>query len=235
MKRLVALVVVLMLLRGSCMAEEILFRGIPWGMGITEVIEILRVEFQWDEVMYGEDTLHRIWDYHVPFSDSFLTNNLLGYNHIPENVCGYYYSLPHRIPVAGYDYVDATIYAHYDLQGSDIDTSVDSSKFYAAEYCFEAEELSATYKDLVDKLTYLYGDGEIVEDNEEITDGFPIIRWDGDNNTALSIRAKLGFDYKDRSGEVYLNYYKTDCDEIIAGIDRIEKNKAMESVDVSGL
>ncbi|MBR0229391.1 MAG: hypothetical protein IJQ62_13680 [Clostridia bacterium] len=230
MKRVALLIFVFLLIYPTALADEILFRGIPWYSSFEKVQESFGEDIPVDGVdgidMFLVDELNA----------DFANINSVDSVNYPSGWMGV-------SPVGWFDFkagghlVD-TLYVlcSYGFEEGRVLTSIDSSRLYLAAYQFSNGD-EAAYLDLQKKLTTLYGTGN--ETNEDVKLANDLIlrhstRWDGDNGTAAVLTLNA---YKNGDGSyLYSNLWLTYS---IAGADEIIKVMASEVIadpnDLTGL
>lgn len=216
------------------MADEILFRNIPWGTSATALSNLIKME---EVEIYEDMPLEhaRMLEYEHSFD---YTDRNTGFK-----VCGYTYTESKRIKVAGYPVYMITGYCAYGRDGDTVLYDKNDSRMYAAQYVFNIVDYAAAYSDLQNKLTSLYGKCVETEDSISVLeDGgwrdvpIYISTWSGDNGTQVALACSSD----ENRGNVWSNWlnlvYKNTLfdeeldkisdlvyrDETIAEKDRIE-------------
>ena len=229
MKKILAIMLTVVFF-GCCVAyadtdEEILFRDIPWGIGIDEVKNALSDFGLWRDVK-GCNNAH--WSYKDPNTRS-LTEN--GYQGGCKNS-----NDEEPFEVEGYPcYI--LVYCAYGLDDNGkVLRDRKSSEFYMASYNFDTKNIDTelAYEDFKEKLSELYGAGEettsnsegaILVDNDTFSFQSTIMltEWIGANNTAVLLRAE--WDTKTNLGiSLVIAYGRTDYDSQLTEIENaIEK------------
>ncbi len=170
MKRKFALAITILVLVSSCaFADEVTFRGIPWGSNVETLEKALKSDGVFISSMDG---------FAVPYPALFKISRskqafaLLqdGVNQSREEI-GWFTTAGFITPlkVAGYDVELISAYSFYGLSDGAISTEKKDSVFYAAEYTFDVRDKEAAYRDLKEKLTVLYGDPIEIEDKAALT------------------------------------------------------------------
>ena len=214
------------------LADEITFRGIPWGTPAYQV-EILLID------QLGNSTYTYARKDQMPYLDAMTEITL--YPHTEQNTGYSIVAMVRPKPtVAGYDVYAINCYSYFGRARHIPAERFLDSKFFAAEYQLKADNLETAYNDLQGKLTYLYGECISTKD-KRISDYYHCTStWRGDNNTAVSLVAHYSSDEDDdKSGTVKLMYYKTDCDETLRAIENAVKSMELEKQykdsDLNGL
>lgn len=234
MRRLSALLLTMFLLVPAAQAEEIAFRGIPWGISVLEVQKHIQEQFDMSAEMFL-DPQKNCLPYSAAMAEEYLTPQT-------EHKCGYAnMQFARNQSVAGYKLYSIEWHAFFGETQDGISLECADSEFYFAEYSLKADDIEIAYADLQGKLSYLYGECTTTKEQDTYTDKYTCTStWHGDNNTAVTLFAKYTTHKdKDKSGKVYLRYYKTDCDEKLQSIDKAVKQMELveqyKNSDLSGL
>lgn len=222
MKRVLAMIVCLVLLGSmapSALADEILFRGIPWGSSITEVDAALREEQGFSDGLYMSDEYYmRRWD-NIESRFDVIHNDMYA-----SGWHGSDYGDDDTV-VAGYKVGRTQVYCAYGIgEEGTILRDEEDSIFYAASYAFDVLDFEATYYDLQAKLNSLYGECEETTYEGEgyyasatysgRFNSFEMLSvWRGDNDTEVKLYCYVDDIEEIRYDEcVALFYGKTDFD-----------------------
>lgn len=190
---------------------EIVFSNTPWGIGVDELQKAMQsAGFFFNAEDVRDASYMPIWTY--------------DFRHEWENSvkeAGYWIILNYwkddNVKVAGYRLDSLYLYCHYDLTDGVLDRDRSKSHYYRADISLDVEKelVDASYTDLQNKLTKLYG--SYVEDSFHITDyTYTCSTWTGANNTAVCLYKSRGDD-----GEysfLHLLYGKTDCEATLNAI-----------------
>lgn len=247
MKRLVCLVLVLMVCLTPCvLAEEITFRGIPWGSSMAEVEEALNLERLY---VYSEDHPGK-WEY---VHNQYSIYGIPGY-------CSAWsaQSFSDELTVAGYS-AYPSVYCVYGLaENGEVLRAKEDSVFYLGGYAFDVIDSRATFDDLKEKLTSVYGVGTETVEYDEVyrvsSTGSGVssgvynketrcVAWYGENNTGVKLCGVFSDNEAVGNGENYVSvwYGKTDMndylDELQAAIhgEMVEAENASRSTSIDGL
>lgn len=253
MKKLLSALFVTMLLSSAipgASADEILFRGIPWYAGMTEVQSALHESIPVSADAGDIPLLMAIDDFQMvlvkEINGDYAKIGDGGRAAYPSGWLGYCSASLFDLSVAGYPIEDIYIYCSYDVQDGAILKAMDDSKFYLAAYLFNASNVEGAYEDLQRKMNSLYGEGAAENNDYTFFTGDIHIdrstRWNGDHHTqaVLSHQGLINEDGSIGYAQLWLTYSITDADELIQAIcdiqasqerDRIEQN----STDTSGL
>lgn len=214
MKKILVLCLLLMLsLQALAVADEITFRGIPWGSSLTEVEEYFSnlsiVDFDSEDVK----------------RDTILNDDYDVYSNNSYECCWHDFVFPHgSITVAGYD-VNIHLYCFYGIdENGNVLREKEDSVFYAASYDLEVVDVETSYEDLVNKLTSLYGEGSLQTSGGTVYYGSStgsgtyeyeerIMTWLGDNDTGVRIYCIVN-DLEHSQGDpgsITIYYAKTDA------------------------
>lgn len=210
MKKLVAVVLVLVMMCGAALADEILFRGNPWGSKYSDVTAEMRYVGNW-----YDDEIHMIdWmNFDTDYSKEANGFNVLGH------------SIDEDFRVAGYSVNGISLLFLYSTNGVEVIKDIQDSELFGAQYSLQVMDLEIAYTDLKEKLSGLYGDGK--EGKNEYGD-MTFVTWTGDNDTAVKL-------ITDNYG-IYIRYGKTD-DRILEELNAAliaEQQMAIKN-DISGL
>jgi len=190
-KKLFCVIFVFMLLVPTALADELLFRSIPWGTSISDVDKSLDLDYFF---IHEEQNMRRWGSIEQQFD----------FEHINDYPAGWYgYSLGiEDLKVAGYNALP-TIYCAYGLTDDGVILrEAEDSIFYAGGYAFAVIDHEATYYDLKNKLESLYGIGEetvnegksyyaSVNGNGEYAYKTYTVVWRGDNETEIKLYCML--------------------------------------------
>lgn len=243
-KRIVCAVIVIALLAPTAFADEITFRGIPWGASVADVEAAMEkdgIRFY----TYNERQMRR-WE---GLEQAF------DFDHLYDEPCGWYaYAMPNGFEVAGYPVASIGVSCVWGYSASgEIQKEKEDSNFYIAVYAFDVIDKEAAYKDLQEKLSSLYGTYteksksgtyfHIDSDGSGGECGYRewISEWDGDDNTAVKLYCYSADREGDSSECVSIYYGKTDMDEYIDALqeiikeDLIRQEQARRNSSVDGL
>ena len=169
-------------LSGLAYDEEITFRGIPFGSKYPEVIE--RLEGEGLSFSHIENNSY-CYPFNVTIDGSYRDSGFYTYtrNGI-ENVMPAGYML---------DYVDLKFMYAYDENG--YSSALEDSTLYHARYDILVVDYDSAYADLKQKLSTLYGEGELFSKIEEhkysdYDDHITFYVWRGLNDTAVALYRK---------------------------------------------
>ena len=209
MKKLICTLLVFLTFVTPALADEILFRDIPWGSNVPYVLDAMP-QYS-NECDFGWETRIDAWN-------SF--NADYGKSKNGESPTIYYYG---DLSVAGYKINSITFQFLFsvDTEGV-IHRGKDDLFLRGAMYRFEVADIEMASADLTEKLTDLYGEGEqhINElDNQTIT-------WYGDNSTGVCL------EYSD---DYIVIWYGNTDESVISNLDkalaREEQEKAVGNID----
>lgn len=225
--------------------ETILFRNIPWGANIS----LYSKSYSPDEyISKNDDEYLPRWSARKAETDSITINlDTLYGDGYPNGWGTLIFSMDREngLKVSGYHVSTVTAYFAYgiDEKGNVLRDEKDS-RFYMAEYSFDAVDGNTAYADLKEKLTNLYGLGEeTIKDSQTLTvdDSFSMNYIDtkvykyiikGDNNTVCMLEKTIAEDECISLSLVYADE-KSDkmLDEVLKSIknERLT-NEATQSV-----
>ncbi len=257
MKRVVTVLLVLVMMCGVALADEILFRGIPWGANIIDAESVIDAIPDCD-IYYVDEYNMPYWEKHSALS--------IGLDASSDYNTGYMMAVMsmgwispdafQEFKVGGHTVEYMNLYFRFGLTDEGISRDKEDSVLILAEYDFDSLDYAGAYDDLKAKLTSLYGEGkETVEESEGMgwsEDGefekFGVVRrvtvWDGDNNTSVKLESSTStLPVEDDMWNHYMNlaYGKTDEKKNIDLIDdyvkleNIKSEKESITADVSGL
>lgn len=206
MKKLVCIILFTVLSCTSALAgdsTDILFQGIPWLSNEEVVLKLLEEKGYY---RYGStlDFTHENVSYFIADDTGMISpDRTMGMKDISFSVCLLEGS--RRGKIAGYPVKELYLTFAYDGEYSLIAVKV--------------ELLNAPYDDLKEKITRVYGEGQVSTTEE----GICSIVWKGSNNSALLLYTQSdGLDYT-------LMYGRLDADNILSKCLEAEKD------DISGL
>lgn len=231
MKKFLTFILVFLTISSVACAEEITFRGIPWGSSMSEI------EDSFDSDMfytYDEATVRRWkniteqvdWEHLYDYPDGW--------------ECLYMGFGEYAMKVAGYDVI-MSVACRYDIgENDEILKDKSDSVLCSASYTFDVIDYVAAYDDLKAKLTSLYGDGIETTDTDEgyhwgmNTSGeyhttVKLTTWVGENDTEAKLYCSVD-DVDDpllQNDLLVLYYGKTSEDE---NIERLQKLLHVEAL-----
>lgn len=180
-------------------AEPILFRGIEWGSSYSDVLKNL--SFQKEEIGFALYMI--VWS---PIENMMFLDLDSKYS-APLGIEQSFH--PKDFKVA--DYLIDTVFIRCILLPDDnglLKKNIDDAALIYASYDFKTEEPDKAFKDLTDKLTYLYGDVDKHDyDTISVSYALPSIKyeqnlWKGADGTMVSL-VKSEFD---KSGSISIKY-----------------------------
>ena len=231
MRKMFCLLITMLLLVSIAQADEIMFRGIPWGSSIDEVKDALAA--MGSSFVY-KDTNMLSWDACKPYGYDFF-----------EYPTGHKLSLipaTEDFKVAGYSVENITVYCAYGLEDGVQKKSKDSN-FYLASYIFDVVDVRAAYNDLKKKLNQLYGDGEIATGNATMVWAMykqEAVEWHGDNETGILLNVVTTNEGSDFNMDSLMLFYgktnskemlNTICDTIRQELIGEERHSKTNSID----
>ena len=152
---------------------EIVFRGIPWLVSISDAVELLCAEGELPEgnLRAGE----KMYSWGKEYTSVSVPNGGFKYS-----ISG----LGNKFFVAGYSVGDVYLYALYNHSDGNILREASSSRLYKAEYFFDVKDKSVAYSGLFAKMCGVYGDPS--DAGETGSEKYAI--WNGDDNTGVVLR-----------------------------------------------
>lgn len=204
------------------MKKEIVFMDTPWGTSCEE----LKNKFPDYKLMClsGEH-------YKTMSCDAILLGDYKGidFEYSDINIVGS--ALNEEVEVAGYVTSDLNFYFSYiPVDGVLTKTEKDSS-FYGAQYVFSPKDLKNMQKDLLEKLTSLYGEpSKSNKDSDLWGNKFTYTYWYGANDTELVLKTQ---DSSEDSTELYedeicISYVWRKGDELLQNASDILKEEAIK-------
>lgn len=195
------IIVLLLCLFTNALADDILFRGVSWGVTpkearkqIDEPKVYMQREYNNGSIAYPAKTAERLLDQSK--------NNWYGnYEFFSQHEILTRYNsvfIDHRPTVGGYEINGLNMYFANDIQDGKIVDGDKALHFAMAEYYFEILDGSKAYADLSQKLTTLYGVGEEVKDSYNsglwydgkqhgYTQNNALVTFSGDNGTHVML------------------------------------------------
>lgn len=166
MKMILSLVVVLVVVLFPRCNAEILFRGIPWQLPLEKYVSELEVQ---GLMVSTVDYRSVVYDMEIMDIDGYC---VCFKSEDEKPVCN----------VAGYDVDEIVVYSVPRIYQDTIDENGLNSIVYSSSYTLIVPNgFRTAVKDLFNKLSLLYGDGNIVDTN--------LYYWKGENNTEAKLLA----------------------------------------------
>ena len=260
MKKLIVVLLIATMLSSNALAQEILFRGIPWGTSIKIAEE--EVDDISNYCGSHDGAILPYWEGHTT-NPLFLPNNTSygsGYLCYATFAAGDFAEYGKSLMVAGHYVGDVRMWFRYGVIDGELAKEASDSELYMAQYSFSVMDIASAYEDIKSKMIGIYGEGkETVEDDDGLSYGvdsngdlvkteYTIHKkstiWYGENGTA----AKLESSISSRPAEEdylchYLNltYAKTDEDEKLEQVEKLVKAELLKAEaanitsDTSGL
>lgn len=204
------------------MKKEIIFMDTPWGVSYEEVnkkfpdYNIMCLAGEHYKTMSCDDIL--LGDY-----------NGIDFEYSDINIIGS--ALKKEVEIAGYVTSDLNFYFSYiPVDGVLTKTEKDSS-FYGAQYVFSPKDLKKMKKDLLEKLTSLYGEpSKSNKDSDLWGNKFTYTYWYGANDTELVLKTQ---DSSEDSTELYedeicISYIWRKGDELLQNASDLLKKQAIK-------
>ena len=241
MKKIIALLLLLITICSVASAEEILFRDIPWETNIIDVLSLLELI---DAEGVGKDSgidAHKL----VHILETSIEERIIDFSSF-EN-CGYtcYPVVSSDLIVAGYDVSWLELQFLYGIIDGKVSHEQSETELYSGKYEFRPDDYVAAYEDLLDKLIWLYGEPVVEEaiDNDSYLTKHRherYAKWDGADNTSVLLYVKY---YTDDTNihryELSIEYAKTDVSEKVEFIENYfeqeERNKKYNDENTDGL
>lgn len=212
-------------------SEPILFRGIPWGSLRTDVVSELpkpsstsgpthqKYGTNIEKYVYGISEKLRNSENNATFTEE------LSYNDKSIGYKGMY--------VAGYKVERIGLAYVYSLDSDGHpDVNFDNGRLYLACYCISPTNNEATHKDLVNKLTKLYGDPDYNKSETSKTKNDTHTVWKGRDGTSVSLNLYESKEYS----VIYIKYATQEgVDMRNEVLDAFKKMETPDPDDTSGL
>jgi len=199
--------------------QEILFRDIPWGTSCTEV-----------EKIWG-DLLNLAGDgYKTYSSDDIIIGDYEGIDFEYDDiniVSSDYYG---EVEVAGYMTTGIRFYFAYVPVDGVLTREEKDSALYGARYEFEAQNLEEMSKDLIEKLTSVYGEPAKTTERTDFRNyKYTYTYWYGANDTVLALKTKdvSNTDADVSDNEIYISYVWLKGDEMLQEASDLSKQEAI--------
>jgi hypothetical protein len=221
------------MISSAAIADEILFRDIPWGSNAV----LIENEMENFAKGYGstlDDMYLPYWpdDPFDPFSKS--TAHEAGW---------WIYTYTDALNVAGYPVINVDAYCHYGVKDNCLSRDKNDGEFYQARYVFDVIDIDSAYADLREKLCLLYGDGKETTDTGsgamygsngkvEYDKTTKFTTWVGDSGTAVmlcSSTSSLGIEEDSLHNYLTLLYGKTTADYKLEKVEGLVKNEQMRA------
>lgn len=245
MKKLFCLMLVFLSLTSIAYADEIMFRDIPWGANVSEVLSSLGL-VNADEVDKNSDVdKYRLVCVYESDIEEFGSQQLCEFSSF-EN-CGYTCSplMAFNMTVAEHKVSWLKLQFLFGITDGNVSREQSDSEFYSAKYQFSPDDYVTAYEDLLDKLIWLYGEPiveETVDNDSYLTNHRHerYARWDGENDTSALLYVKYYTDDTNKSRhELSIEYAKTDVSEKVEFIEHYfeqeERNSKYNSDNTDGL
>lgn len=218
--------------------NEILFRGIPWGINIYDLRDKMA------EIGYGsknkeiEDYIHiSSYERRGKLSDNYaFAGGNAGYGLEYDGDSALKKEL---FNVAGIDIWSVDVQCIFNVSSGVIERNAENSRYIQAFYTYFPTDNETTFNHLREKLTALYGNPEDYEDTSALYGADEVFTrrelssiWYGANNTYVSIYTELDIkaDSIIDSGIAYISYgvrgFEDDMNLINADIERLEREAA---------
>ena len=232
MKKFLMFLLVFLMVSSVAYAEEITFRGIPWGTNVLDVLSSLElVNADGIDKDSGID-VHRLVHVYESDVEEFGSQRLIGYSSFED--CGYTCTpaVSSDMVVAEYKVSWLELQFLYGIEDGEVSRDQRNAELYSGKYEFRPDDYVAAYEDLLDKMIWLYGEPVV---NETINNDSYLTkhrheryaRWNGDNNTAVILYVKY---YTDDTNiyqyELSIEYAKTDVLDKVDFIERYFEQEA---------
>lgn len=200
--------------------QEIVFRDIPWGTSCTEV------EKSWGYMVNVAGEGYKTFS-----SDDIIIGDYEGIDFEYDDINIISTVLNGEVEVAGYTTSNVKFYFVYVPVDGVLTREEEDSALYGARYEFVAKNLEEMSKDLVRKLTSVYGEPTKVTERKDFRDfEYTYTYWYGANDTVLALKTidtesdTTGL-YED---EIYISYVWLKGDEMLQEASDLSKQEALE-------
>ena len=225
------LVMVVALVLALCMtipalADEILFRSIPWFGDyntVTSALQDAPIVWKAPESELGKYVLDEVEERSSNYDRNYQCTYTVTSNKKQSS-----------LKVAGYDVATVKLYFAYTANANgEIDRKVENTSFYLARYTIEPADYEVASGDLLEKLTGIYGTPKKVENSNECASGnATYYRWEADNDSFVVLtREDTSF-----SGEpdIYIYYGNNKGTDLIKACEAILKKAEANSLKDAG-
>lgn len=200
--------------------QEIVFRDIPWGTSCTEVENI------WGSMVNVAGDGYKTFS-----SDDIILGDYQGIDFEYDDIN--IISTPYNgeVEVAGYTTSSVNFYFAYIPVDGVLTREEQDSALYGARYEFEAKNLEEMSKDLIQKLTSVYGEPIKTTEKTDLYDiKYTYTYWYGANDTVLVLKAQdTTNDTTDIfEDEIYISYVWLKGDEMLQEASDISKQEALD-------
>ena len=227
MKKKLAVVVAIALvlcLSSAALADEILFRKIPWFSNHETVMETCdQLDVTWGNPKTSTGK------FILPTVKEASSNSDRDYPCVCTVSAG---KGDVSLQVAGYDVTSMTLYFAY-VPGKDgvIDRDLDDTSFYMARYTLKIGDYDLASKDLMSKLNNLYGKPKTIEPDDGCdSDIDQIYKWTGDKDTFVY----LAGDSNQYGPSIKLYYGTAEGDTLIKNAEKIQRQQDLDKLQENG-
>ncbi len=204
MKKFTGLVFALIMLCSVASAEEILFRGIPWGTNIPDACKLLS---DFEIIDYIDELPAQEWM--ESYTGEGLDNSFNILAHANDGVT-----------VGGYEINLLDLLFLYSFDEAMIHREQEESRLFRATYHLTVADAESAFADLTMKLTTLYGEG-----TQSQSDGERYVEWRSEGTGVYLI---MGDSY------INITYGVTDdswLNDLNAAIAKEEQQNAVDNMD----
>ena len=170
MKRIISFLILLIMVftLGTCVAEGIMFRGIPWGS---------TADFTCDELNKGGLSLFLTTPEDYASIATYRVRNMVsapmyGNASSEQGLTAFALDYPMDLKVAGYNPTSVFVWFVYKPLEGELVYDIKQTAFYAGMYTFAPENIEGMYSDLKEKLSSVYGECSDEGGQEKIEDIF---------------------------------------------------------------
>ena len=207
--------------------KEILFMDLPWGTSFTKVNELHGELGIWG--ISGEEF--------KTFSvDEVLLGDYKGidFDYGDINIIGNCQNS--EIEIAGYTTNEITLYFAYDIMDGVLKKTENESSLYGGQYIFNTENLDGMSKDLIEKLTALYGEpSKTTKEIDLWQNEYTYTWWYGQNDTVLVLKTlNSENDTSDLyDDEITISYAWLKGDELLQQASDLLKQEAKDKEELN--
>lgn len=217
--------------------KEILFRGIPWGISLTDFVETMETS-GFSGTVSSDNTINS-WEWGAGRSTDY-TYSLKD--------AGYIFYSNDDTTVAGIPVGTTRARFMYSFDSDHVYTEESKSELYYASYTFKPVDIASVLPILEEKLNRLYGEGEEADHQTNVTNwsGNDYIQheetttWYGANHTGVRLYVEYNYDKVTKETsykELRLEYGKTNSVDMLHALkdaqarEEVRKIQSNDSVD----
>lgn len=245
MKKMIALIVMILVMASMASAQEIRFRNIEWTTDVITVLEQLDLIDVNKAKNEEKSDMYKLVQVHEANINEFGSERMIEYSCFDNSGYVCMPVLGSKLVVAEHEVKWLELQFVYGMIDGKVSREQSDSQLYTAKYEFKPDDYLIAYEDLLDKLIWLYGEPVIKEtiNNESFLTKHrheKYAKWEGENGTALLLYVKYYTDDTNKfQYELSIEYGKTDVSmqaEIIEQyMEQEERNEKYTAEDMYGL